>query len=148
MVRWKFSRAFKFEITRDSMVIDTSALIAILLNEPEASEFVDVITKDPVRKLSAPSFHEASTVMFHKVGPAGVEDLDRLISTLKISVVPFEEEHVEYSREGQQNYGAGFHPAKLNLGDCFSYALAKETGESLLFKGNDFNQTDIPAVII
>jgi ribonuclease VapC len=125
------------------MVIDTSALIAILSMEPEAEQFAVAIQEDPVRLVSVATFLESAIVIESRYGLPGGEKLNQLISTgsMKLEVVTYEQ--MTIARTAYQIYGKGRHPAGLNFGDCFAYALAKITGEPLLFKGNDFNQTDI-----
>lgn len=126
------------------MVIDTSALIAILLAEPEAEAFARALASDPRRLVSAVSAFEAAIVIRARKGPAGVRELDLLIHSAGMSIVSFDEEQVQIARTAYEKYGKGGHPAALNLGDCSSYALARTSGEPLLCKGDDFPQTDIP----
>ncbi len=126
------------------MVIDTSALLAILLAEPEAETFARAIAGDPRRLVSAVSAFEAAIVIRSRKGPAGTRELDLLIHSAGMSIVSFDEEQVQVARAAYERYGKGRHPAALNLGDCSSYALARTSGEPLLFKGNDFSQSDIP----
>ena len=125
------------------MVVDTSAVLAILLNEPDAEKFELALETDPVRLMSAASLLEAAIVMEARFGTAGGEELDSLLATTQIAIIPVTIEHVSAARQAFRSYGKGRHPASLNFGDCFSYALAKTTGEALLFKGNDFGQTDL-----
>lgn len=127
------------------MVIDTSALLAILLDEPERRRFNEKIEADPVRLLSAVSFVEAAMVIEARLGDAGGRELDLLLHRASIEVMPVDIDQAEIARRAFRDYGRGRHPAALNIGDCFSYALVKTTGEPLLFKGNDFGQTDIVA---
>src|SRR5437868_14619293 len=128
------------------MVIDTSAILAILFAEPEAKELADLIAKDSRRLLSAATTLELMIVVEAKKGEAGGRELDLFLHHSKIDIVPFDFEQAEIARQAWQIYGKGNHPASLNFGDCFAYALSKQSGEPLLFKGNDFNQTDIMAV--
>jgi len=125
------------------MVIDTSALVAILLNEPERRAFNQQIEADDVRLLSAGTFVETSIVIESRKGLRARAELDLFLVTANIEIVPVSAEHAEIARDAYRTYGKGKHPAGLNFGDCFAYALAKATGEPLLFKGNDFSQTDI-----
>lgn len=125
------------------MVLDTSALLAILFNEPDASDFADLISKDPKRLLSAGTLLELMIVIEARKGEAGGRELDLLLHRAKIDIVPFDEEQAEIARNAWRHYGKGNHPAGLNFGDCFAYALAKISSEPLLFKGNDFIQTDL-----
>ena len=126
------------------MVIDPSALIAILNDEPESAAFIETIERADTRLLSAASFVEASIVLDNQRGPDGRRDLDLLIAASAIELVPVDEDQARFARDAFRRYGKAHHPAALNFGDCFSYALAKTTGSPLLFKGNDFTLTDIP----
>jgi ribonuclease VapC len=128
------------------MVIDTSALVAILLGEPEAESFAMAIAGDLKRLMSAFSALETAIVIKSKKGESGGRELDLLFHQAKIEIVPVTAEQFEMARSAWRKYGKGRHPAGLNIGDCCSYALAKCVGEPLLFKGNDFTQTDINAV--
>jgi ribonuclease VapC len=125
------------------MVIDTSVLIAILLGEEEAQSFARSIAADPKRIISAFTALEAGIVIEAMKGEAGGRELDLLIHRVGIEIVPLNGEQFEVARAAWRAYGKGRHPAGLNIGDCCSYALAKVSGEPLLFKGNDFSQTDI-----
>jgi ribonuclease VapC len=124
------------------MVLDTSALLAILQNEPERRTFTEVIELAEVRLLSTASFVEASLVIESRYGPEGVRDFDALINVAQIKLVAVDNNRAYVARQAYRQYGKGRHPAALNFGDCFSYALARAMGEPLLFKGNDFSQTD------
>lgn len=125
------------------MVIDTSALIACLLDEPERVRFIDAIDADPVKLISVVGFVETSFVILSRKGEAGIADLRRFIGNAQIELVPVDEVHAELAVEAFRRFGKGRHPARLNIGDCFAYALAKATGENLLCKGRDFSRTDI-----
>lgn len=125
------------------MVIDTSAILAILLDESEAETFAEVISKDPKRLLSAGTALELMIVIEARKGEAGGRELDLLLHRAKIDVVPFDNEQAEIARQAWRQFGKSNHPAGLNFGDCFAYALAKISGEPLLYKGNDFSQTDV-----
>jgi ribonuclease VapC len=127
------------------MVIDTSALVAILLDEPERRGFNEKIETDPMRLMSAVSFVEAALVIEARLGEAGGRELDLLLHRAAVEVVPVDIDQAEIARRAFRRYGRGRHPAGLNFGDCFAYALVKSTGEPLLFKGNDFGRTDIVA---
>jgi ribonuclease VapC len=125
------------------MIVDSSAIVAILANEPERDLFIDMISRAQPPRLSAAAIIELSIVVLRR-SICSIEDLNRLIDGLGFVVEPFTPEQarlgqIAYARFGQ----VAKHPAKLNFGDCFSYALARSTGEPLLFKGNDFSQTDI-----
>jgi len=125
------------------MVLDTSAILAILQNEPERRKFNEAIEAAEIRSLSAVSFVECSMILESRFGADGVRALDLFISKAQISLVPVDAEQADLARRGFRVFGKGRHPAGLNFGDCFSYALAQTSNEPLLFKGNDFNQTDL-----
>lgn len=128
------------------MVIDSSALVAILMYEAEATELVTAIENDRVRLLSAVSLFESAIVLESNYGQSGSDVLDEFVHKSAIIVEPVTIEQVKIARLAYRTYGKGRHPAALNFGDCFAYALAKIMKEPLLFKGNDFNQTDIKRV--
>lgn len=127
------------------MVIDASAIVAIAFNEPEAKSFRERVADDPVRLISAATVFEASMVIETRLGEAGGGNLDLWLHKADVEIVPVTAEHADQARRAWRRYGKGRHPAGLNFGDCFSYALAALSGEPLLFKGNDFSQTDIKA---
>jgi ribonuclease VapC len=130
------------------MVIDSSALVALLLAEPETEAFVSAIAAATVRLLSTASYLETGIVMTARVGPLARAKLDELIAELSVLLVPFTPEQAQLALNAFQRYGRGSgHPAGLNYGDCFTYALAKLTGEPVLFKGYDFSRTDLIAAI-
>ena len=130
------------------MIVDASALIAILRNEPETEVFVRAIDDAPRPRISAANFLEASIVIDSRQNPLPARRLDDLIAELRLIIEPVTEEQAHVARQAYRDYGRGSgHPARLNFGDCFAYALARITGEPLLFKGDDFGHTDIaPAV--
>jgi len=128
------------------MVIDTSAIMAIIYAEPEELIFIELINESPDCLLSSPGYVEASIVLGTKHDQQGVENLNLLIAALSITVVPFTVEQAQLASAAFLKFGKGRHPAKLNMGDCFSYALTKSTNQPLLFKGNDFIYTDIDKV--
>lgn len=128
------------------MVIDTSALIGILLDEPERAQFEAAAAADPQRLVSAVSKFEAGMVMIGRFGPAGAEKLDALLDNLAATIVPFDDHHAAIAREAFARYGKGRHVAGLNFGDCAAYALAIAEAEPLLFKGTDFATTDVQVV--
>lgn len=125
------------------MVIDTSAVIAILFDEPERSRLIHQIKIAEKRLISASTLLECEIVVQARKGILGRNQLELFIHEAKIIIVPFDQAQVNFAIRAWQDYGKGQHPAGLNFGDCFSYALAKATGEPLLFKGVDFAQTDI-----
>lgn len=127
------------------MVIDTSALLAILQNEPERRTFNEAIEAADRRSMSTATFVEASIVIESRYGAEGVRDLDELVTTAAIELVAVDTEQAHIARTAFLRFGKGRHPAALNYGDCFAYALAKARGEPLLFKGRDFAQTDLMA---
>jgi ribonuclease VapC len=129
------------------MVIDTSALIAILLNETETEAFAKAIANDPKRLINAFNLLETAIVIEAKKGEAGGIELDLLMHRARIEAVSMSAELVEVARAAWRAYGKGNHPASLNIGDCCAYALAKYSGEPLLFKGQDFALTDILSVV-
>lgn len=126
------------------MVIDSSAIIAILGYEPEAEDLAAAIQDDPIRLMSAASWLESAIVIEARHGQAGGQKFDELVQVAQIRVEPVTVEQASAARLAFRTYGKGRHPASLNFGDCFAYALAKVSGEPLLCKGNDFSQTDIP----
>ncbi|MEO8812134.1 MAG: type II toxin-antitoxin system VapC family toxin [Caulobacteraceae bacterium] len=128
------------------MIIDSSALIAILENEPESRAFRAAVERDPVRLISAATMIEASMVALGRQGETGLATLNVFCDKADIATASLKPEHVELAVDAFRRFGKGRHPAGLNFGDCFSYALAKATGEPLLFKGGDFSRTDIARV--
>lgn len=127
------------------MVIDTSAIVAIFFNEADARLYRERIADDPVRMISAATVVEAAIVVEARFGEAGGAELDLWLHKAEVEIVPVTEDHADMARRTWRRYGKGRHGAGLNFGDCFSYALAALSGEPLLFKGNDFAQTDIRA---
>ena len=125
------------------MVVDSSAIIAIALDESDADEFETRILTTANRAMSVVSLVEASVVMRMRRGASGLARMDTYLAELGIRFEPVTLQQAILARTAYETYGKGVHPAKLNLGDCFSYALAKTLGEPLLFKGDDFSQTDI-----
>jgi ribonuclease VapC len=125
------------------MVLDSSAIIAILFQEAEAAQFSWAIEQSSSRKMSAGTYLETAIVVERSGRTAGAENFDRLIEAAQIEVVPFDQEQAALARDAYRRYGKANHRAGLNFGDCFAYALAKHTGEPLLFKGADFARTDV-----
>lgn len=128
------------------MVIDTSALIALLLDEPEAEDFRIAIEDDETRLVSAGTLLEAALVIEARKGEAGGRELDLLVQKAGLTVVPVDEDQVAQARRAWRRFGRGRHDAGLNFGDLFAYALTRTSGEALLFKGNDFTRTDVARV--
>lgn len=129
------------------MVIDSSALIAILLREPERDAFAAAIAGAGIRFVSSVNALEAAIVILARKGDVGVRELDLLTHAAGLDIVAFSGEHLMLAREGYQRFGKGRHPAKLNFGDCCAYALSRHSGEPLLFKGDDFSQTDVRSAL-
>jgi ribonuclease VapC len=125
------------------MVIDTSALLAILQNEPERRVFNEAIEAAETRLLSAASFVESSMIVESRYGADGIRDLDLFIAKAQLELVAVDVEQAHIARQAFREFGKGRHPAGLNFGDCFSYALARSHTESLLYKGADFGRCDI-----
>ena len=125
------------------MVIDTSAIVAIALNEPEAAQLEERIADDPVRLISAATVLEATIVLETRLGEAGGREFDLWLHKVAAEVVAVDAEQMDAARRAWRRYGRGRHAAALNFGDCFSYALALTRGEPLLFKGEDFARTGI-----
>lgn len=130
------------------MVIDTSALVAILQDEPERRAFNEAIEAAETRSMSTATFLETSIVIETRYGAEGLRNLDLLIAKAQIELVPVDVEQAHVARRAFVQFGKGRHPASLNYGDCFAYALAKVSGAALLYKGEDFSQTDIAALVV
>ncbi|MGD9616587.1 MAG: type II toxin-antitoxin system VapC family toxin [Alphaproteobacteria bacterium] len=129
------------------MVIDTSAILAILFNEPERQRFAELLEAAEVRLVSAVTRVEAAFVVEGRQREAERERLDRFFRMTDPEIVPVTPEQAEIAIEAFRRFGRGRHPAALNIGDCFAYALARATGETLLYKGGDFARTDIESAI-
>jgi ribonuclease VapC len=126
------------------MILDTSAVVAILRLEPEASEFAKIIERAVERRVSAVSYVETGAVIDASKDPIASRRFDELIEAAQITIEPVTERQARIARQAYRDFGkTSGHPAKLNFGDCFSYALAKARGEPLLFKGKDFSRTDV-----
>lgn len=125
------------------MVIDTSALLAVLLDEPDAEHFEAAIAQASRRLMSTVSILETGIVLERRYGDIGTVELDRILHRAEIEAAPFTPEQCDLARQAFRNFGKGRHRAGLNFGDCAAYALSRASGEPLLFKGNDFTQTDI-----
>ncbi len=127
------------------MILDTSAMVAILYREPEAAEFVRLIHDSEICRMSVATYVELAMVIEHQLGPEGMRQAEAFFRRAGVTIEPVTLDHGELARQGFLDFGKGRHKAGLNYGDCFAYALAKATGEPLLFKGDDFRQTDIKA---
>lgn|SRR5690554_2730233 len=126
------------------MIVDTSAIVAIFRGEQGSSALFDVLTKSETTEIAAPNLVELYAVIDRGVAPEQRRRLDALLELLEIRVAPFTEEHARLAREAYRDFGRGSgHAAGLNLGDCFSYALAVERDTTLLFAGQDFVHTDV-----
>ena len=127
------------------MVIDTSALVAMLTDEPEAELFEAAVAADPVRLMSTASYLEAAIVVETRFGEPGGRELDLWLHRAGVDLVAVAADQAEAARAAYRRFGEGRHRAGLNYGDCFAYALAASSGQPLLFKGEDFAHTDIVA---
>lgn len=127
------------------MIIDTSAVLAILFGESDAERYEDAIAAAWPRRMSVVALLEAAMVVESRGGAAAGQELDVLLEKAAVELVPVTPEHANAARRAWRRFGKGNHPAALNFGDCFAYALAETTGEPLLFKGEDFARTDIEA---
>jgi ribonuclease VapC len=125
------------------VVIDTSVIVAVILEEDGFEELALKIGEAETREISAVSYMESSMVLITKRGDGIETILDKVLAEAEIAIVPVSVTQAQIARQAFRDYGKGRNPAGLNFGDCFSYALAKSHGEPLLFKGNDFSQTDI-----
>ncbi|MGB2635032.1 MAG: type II toxin-antitoxin system VapC family toxin [Candidatus Acidiferrum sp.] len=129
------------------MIIDSSALVAIMYLEDQADSFARAIQAAETCRISAATFVETSIVVEKGSGDSGIRQLDAFLRDAGIVIEPFTVEQAYDARQAYSDYGKGRHPAGLNLGDCFSYALAKVADEPLLFKGSDFRKTDVKVAI-
>lgn len=125
------------------MVIDTSALLAILQNEPERRAFNLAIEAADSRLISAATFVEVSIVIYSRYGADGLQDLDRFLELAQVELAAVDPAQGRLARDAFIRFGKGRHPAALNFGDCFPYALSRSLGQSILYKGEDFPRTDI-----
>jgi ribonuclease VapC len=130
------------------VIIDSSAIVAILGDEPEAADCVAAITRATVRRISAASFVEAAIVLDRRRDPVVSRRFDALVQSAGLVIEPVTEAQAHLAREAYRDFGRGSgHPARLNFGDCFAYALARSTGEPLLYKGDDFSHTDVRSAL-
>ena len=125
------------------MVIDSSALLAIVFQEPEARRMAEAIARAPVRRMSAVNWLESLLVVEARHGVESADETLLILRDLEIQSVPFDLEQMQEARAAWQRFGKGRHPAALNLGDCCAYAAAITSGEPLLYKGEDFEKTDV-----
>ena len=125
------------------MIIDTSAILAILLGEADADRYEEAIATASPRRMSVVALLEATMVIESRGGVTAGHELDVLLDKASVELVPVTPEQAAVARHAWRRFGKGNHPAGLNFGDCFAYALASTTGEPLLFKGDDFGRTDI-----
>ena len=129
------------------MIIDTSAVLAILFAEDDAATYASAIAGAEVRLMSAANYLEAGVVIDNQVNGNGGRQFDAFIARADIAVEAVTREHAAIARQAYLDFGKGNHPARLNFGDCFAYALAKATGLPLLFKGEDFTKTDLTSAL-
>ena len=129
------------------MILDTSPLVAILAKEPDSELYINAISRAPRCRISAGNFLELSIVIEGQFGADVLRQCDALIRRIGIVIEPVTVDQAHVARQAFHDFGKGRHPAALNFGDCFAYALAKTTGEPLLFKGEDFKETDIPSAL-
>ena len=130
------------------MVIDTSALLAVLFDETDADRLIDAIASDRIRHVGAPTLVEAAAVLISRKGSQGTVILDALLQRLSIEVVPMSADAAAFARGAYAHWGKGVgSPGVLNFGDCLSYGVAMAEGGALLFKGDDFTKTDVPSAV-
>ena len=125
------------------MIVDTSAVLAVLFAEREAERYDEAIAEAPRCRMSVVNFLEAAIVIESRGGTAAGRELDAFLGEAMIELAPVTPDHAHTALRAWRRFGKGNHPAGLNLGDCFAYALAEATGEPLLFKGRDFALTDV-----
>ncbi len=125
------------------MVVDTSALLAVLQDEPERTSFIGAIEGANGCWISVASFVEASVLIDTRYGNEGIRDLDHFLAVARFELYGVDDNQAYVARQAYRDFGKGRHPAALNFGDCFAYALARYLGDELLFKGTDFSKTDV-----
>lgn len=131
------------------MIVDTSAIVAILRREPDADRYAQALALATAPRISAATYVEAGVVVDANRDPVLSRRLDDLLGAARIEIEPVTRQHAEIARRAYRDFGKGSgHPAALNFGDCFAYALARATGEPLLFKGDDFGNTDLRSVSV
>ena len=126
------------------MILDSSAVVALILGDPEAERLLPSLAAATEMAIGAPTLVEASIVLSHRLGPIAASLLERFLGEVEIAVLPFEERHWRAAIEASRRFGKGRHPAALNFGDCMAYATARVAGRPLLATGHDFSQTDLP----
>jgi ribonuclease VapC len=129
------------------VIVHSSAIVSVVLDEPDGETLALTVSQAQRPRMSAANWLEAAMVIDSRGGTLLARRFDEVVATLGLEVVPVTLEQAVLARRAHQEYGRGNHPANLNYGDCFAYALAKVTGEPLLFKGNDFSQTDIQSAL-
>jgi ribonuclease VapC len=130
------------------VIVDSSAVVAILGGEPEAEACAEALLRAPVCRISAVNFVEAAIVLDRRRDPVVSRRFDELVQSAGLIIEPVTEAQAHLARAAHRDFGRGAgHPARLNLGDCFAYALARATGEPLLFKGDDFTHTDVKSAL-
>ncbi|MFZ3265684.1 MAG: type II toxin-antitoxin system VapC family toxin [Terriglobales bacterium] len=129
------------------MILDTSSLVAIIAEEPDAERYIEAISRASLCRISAANFLELSIVIESQFGSDVLRQCDALFRRVGIVIEPVTVEHIHVARQAYHDFGKGRHPAGLNFGDCFAYALARTTAEPLLFKGGDFGKTDIVSAL-
>jgi ribonuclease VapC len=129
------------------VIIDTSAIIAILFAERDAAVYAKLISAAPHCRISAANFVEAAVVVESNIAGSGGREFDTFMRRARIAIEPVTEEQAQLARHAYAEFGKGRHPAGLNFGDCFAYALSKSSGEPLLYKGQDFSKTDVVSAI-
>ena len=127
------------------MIVDTSAVLAIMFGEPDADRYDEAIARAVNCRMSAGNLLETVIVLASRRGSSAEQELDAYLDVAAIEIVPVSVAHVQAARRAWRRFGKGHHPAGLNFGDCFAYALAESAGEPLLFKGRDFALTDVAA---
>jgi len=129
------------------LIIDTSAILAILFAEDDAARYANAIAQSDIRLISAATYLETGGVVDNQIGVAAGRQLDAFIARAGIVVEAVTRQHADIARQASLDFGRGNHPARLNFGDCFAYALAKAMGLPLLFKGEDFSKTDLASAL-
>jgi ribonuclease VapC len=125
------------------VIVDSSAMLAVILNEADEPRFAAAMVDAPTLRMSAANWVEAAIVVDSRKNPAATLRFEELTDALGLEIMPVTVDHARGARAAHTAFGHGHHPARLNFGDCLAYALAKASGEPLLYKGNDFSQTDI-----